>query len=153
MNESIRVRARTNLDQRLGSIGPLSRFAVPPKGWIRAIRDALGMSGAQLGQRLGITAQSVQDLEKSEAAGKIQLNSLRKAAEGMDCVLVYALVPKDSLMAMVDRRARALAIEALRRVSHSMALEDQQVVDQEFEARIRRYIETNLRARDLWDKQ
>jgi predicted DNA-binding mobile mystery protein A len=111
------------------------------------------MSGSQLGQRLGITAQSVQDLEKSEATGKIQLNSLRKVAEAMDCVLIYALVPKDNLEAMVDRRARSLAIEALRRVSHSMALEDQQVADQEFEARIQRYIETNLRDRDLWDKQ
>lgn len=153
MDDIIRTRARKSLDDRLGLLRPLARFAVPPKGWIRAIRDALGMSGSQLGHRLGIKAQSVQDLEKSEATGTIQLNSLRKAAEAMDCVLIYALVPKDSLEAMVERRARSLAIGALRRVSHSMALEDQQVDDKEFEARIQRYIETNLGDRDLWNKQ
>ena len=126
---------------------------MPPKGWIRAIRDALGMSGSQLGRRLGITAQTVQDLEKSEATGKTQLNSLRKAADAMDCVLVYALVPGDGLEAMVERRACSLAFEALRRVSRSMALEDQQVADHEFDTRIQRYIETSLRDRDLWDER
>lgn len=78
----------------------------PHPGWIRAIRDAIGMTGPQLARRLGITAQGLVSVERSEAQGRIQLNTLRRAAEAMDCVLVYALVPKTSLKAMVDHRAR-----------------------------------------------
>jgi len=150
MKPAIRNRARERLDSKLASIKPIERFAMPPKGWIRAIRDAIGMTGAQLGRRLGMTAQGVVSLERSEASGTIQLNTLRRVAEAMDCVLVYALVPKISLTEMVDRRARELALRALRRVSHSMALEDQQV-DRDLEKRIQTYIDTALRDRDLWE--
>ncbi|WP_426265226.1 mobile mystery protein A [Sphingomonas sp. PWP1-2] len=152
MKKEITDRARKRLDERLTALGPAERFAVPPRGWIRAIRDALGMSGSQLGQRIGITAQSVQNLETSEVSGTVQLNTLRKAAEAMDCVLVYALIPKSSLARTMEQRERAIAIEALRRVSHSMALEDQRVADTEDEARIQRYIATSLRQRDIWNK-
>jgi predicted DNA-binding mobile mystery protein A len=150
MKPAIRNRARERLDSKLASIKPIDRFAMPPKGWIRAIRDAIGMTGAQLGRRLGMTAQGVVSLERSEASGTIQLNTLRRAAEAMDCVLIYALVPKTSLTEMVDYRARDLALRALRRVSHSMALEDQQV-DRDLEKRIQTYIDTALRDRDLWE--
>ena len=150
MKPAIRTRARDRLDARLATIKPIDSFVVPPKGWIRAIRDAIGMSGAQLGRRLGMTAQGIASVERSEAEGKIQLNTLRRASEAMDCVLVYALVPKTSLTEMVDRRARELALRTLRRVSHSMALEDQQV-DRDLEKRVQTYIETALRDRDLWE--
>lgn len=135
---------------KLAAIKPLDRFVMPPKGWVRAIRDAIGMTGRQLGGRLGMTAQAVVSLERSEATGKIQLNTLRRAAEAMDCVLVYALVPQSSLTEMVELRARELALQALRRVSHSMALEDQQV-DRDLEKRIQTFIDTALRDRGLWE--
>lgn len=150
MKPTIRNRARDRLDSKLASIKPIDRFTRPPKGWVRAIRDAIGMTGAQLGKRLGMTAQGIVSLERSEAGGTIQLNTLRRAAEAMDCVLVYALVPKTSLTEMVDQRAREIALRALGRVSHSMALEDQQV-DRDLEKRIRTYVETALRDRDLWE--
>lgn len=151
MTPSVRYRARARLDAKLAALKPLDRFARPPKGWIRAIRDAIGMTGTQLGRRMGMTAQAVADLEKSEASGKIRLDTLRRAAEAMDCVVVYAIVPNASLSEMVDQRARALAIQALNRVSHSMALEDQRV-DRDFEARVATYIE-KFRDRDLWEAQ
>lgn len=150
MKPAIRNRARERLDSKLASIKPVDRFAMPPKGWVRAIRDAIGMTGAQLARRLGMTAQGIVSLERSEASGKIQLNTLRRAAEAMDCILVYALVPKTSLTEMVDHRARDIALRALRRVSHSMALEDQQV-DRDLEKRVQTYIDTALRDRDLWE--
>jgi predicted DNA-binding mobile mystery protein A len=150
MKPAIRNRARERLDSKLASIKPIERFAMPPKGWVRAIRDAIGMTGSQLARRLGMTAQGIVSLERSEASGKIQLSTLRRAAEAMDCILVYALVPKTSLTEMVDRRARELALRALRRVSHSMALEDQQV-DRDLEKRVQTYIDTALRDRDLWE--
>jgi predicted DNA-binding mobile mystery protein A len=97
-----------------------------------------------------MTAQGLVSIERSEAQGRIQLNTLRRAAEAMDSVLVYALVPETSLNEMVERRAREIAIAALSRVSHSMALEDQQV-DRDFERRVQTYIDTALRDRDLWE--
>ncbi|MDP3906752.1 mobile mystery protein A [Novosphingobium sp.] len=150
MKSEVRQRARERLDARLAAIKPLERYTVPPKGWIRAIRDAIGMSGPQLASRLGMTAQGLVSVERSEAQGRIQLNTLRRAAEAMDCVLVYALVPKTSLEQMVEHRARELALQALNRVSHSMALEDQQV-DRDLERRVQTYIDTALRDRDLWE--
>jgi len=152
MKATIRNRARDRLDKKFEALRPLDRFAMPPKGWIRAIRDAIGMTGAQLGKRVGNSPQGIVGLERSEAAGTIQLNTLRRAAEAMECVLVYAIVPKTSLADMVNRRAREIAQRALQRVSHSMALEDQQV-DRDMELRIQTYIETALRDRDLWEPQ
>ena len=152
MKATIRNRARDRLDKKFEALRPLDRFAMPPKGWIRAIRDAIGMTGAQLGKRVGNSPQGIVGLERSEAAGTIQFNTLRRAAEAMECVLVYAIVPKTSLADMVNRRAREIARRALQRVSHSMALEDQQV-DRDMELRIQTYIETALRDRDLWEPQ
>ena len=91
--------ARQKLDTRIKDLKPAIRFIVPSRGWIRALRDALGMTAGQLGGRIGMRGQSVLDLEKSEKAGTIQLKTLRKAAEALDCTLVYALVPKTSLSA------------------------------------------------------
>lgn len=150
MKSELRKRARERLDAKLAALKPLDRFTVPPKGWIRAIRDAIGMSGAQLAHRLGMTAQGLVSVERSEAQGRIQLSTLRRAAEAMDCVLIYALVPETGLAEMVERRARVLALTALSRVSHSMALEDQQI-DRDFERRVQTYIDTALRDRDLWE--
>src|SRR3569623_2932808 len=99
---------------------------------------------------MGMTALSVAGLEKAEVDGKIQLVSLRRAAEALDCVVGFALVPRTSLNTMVDERARTLAVRGLDRVSHSMALEDQRV-DRDQESRIANYIATSLRARDLWE--
>ncbi len=152
MFDSKRRIARQRLDERLLAFKPESRFAVPPKGWIRAIRDALGMSALQLGTRLGAKPQSVADVEKSEAYGTIQLKTLRKAAEALDCTLVYALVPNSSLEGAVQRRAREIASKELARIGHTMDLEAQSLSKAKREAQIDEYIRENLRERDLWDR-
>ena len=152
MKSETRKRARTRLDERLGVLRPPDRFKAPPKGWVRALRDALGMTGAQLGARMGIRPQSVETIEKSETAGTIQLNTLRRAAEALDCTLVYALVPNTSLEAMVNARARRIAIRELQRVAHTMRLEAQGTNDADLEARIQTYIRDRLSERDLWNE-
>jgi predicted DNA-binding mobile mystery protein A len=152
MKPEIRTRARKRLDEKFRTYRPIENFTPPPKGWVRAIRDALGMSLRQLGDRLGMTPQAVSYLEESEANGTVSLNTLRRAAEALDCVVVYALVPKTSLTGMVEKRARDIAMRAIGRVSHSMALEDQQV-DRDLEARIQRYIANAVTDRNLWDSQ
>ena len=147
-----RIVARQQLDQRMTAFKPESRFATPPKGWIRAVRDALGMTRGQLGARLGVKPQSIADLEKSEALGTIRLESLRRMAEALDCTVIYALVPKSSLEGMVETRAREIAREALARVGHTMDLEAQGLSPAEREARINDYIGQHVRDLDLWEQ-
>lgn len=150
MKSETRKRARARLDERLCALQPAETFRAPPKGWVRALRDALGMTGAQLGARMGIRPQTVETIEKSEAAGTIQLNTLRRAAEALDCTLVYALVPNRSLADTVNERARKIALRELQRISHTMRLEAQGTGDADLEARIEAYIRDRLSERDLW---
>jgi predicted DNA-binding mobile mystery protein A len=152
MKTDVRKRARERLDERLAGLKPVDRLRPPPKGWIRAIREALGMTGVQLAARLGVRPQSVEALEKSEASGSIQLSTLRRAAEALDCTLVYALVPKTSLEGSVDQRARKIAMRALSRVAHTMKLEAQETGDAGMEARIEAYIRDRIKDRDLWEE-
>jgi predicted DNA-binding mobile mystery protein A len=116
MRNPAKARARQRLDERLLLLKPEERFDPPTSGWLRAIREALGMTGVQLAKRLRISPQSAEALEKSEATGTVQLNTLRRAAEALDCRLVYALVPKTSLEGAVSERVaqmdRATALQA-----------------------------------------
>jgi predicted DNA-binding mobile mystery protein A len=153
MKNSKRDRARERLDERLAPLKPADRFRPPPKGWVRAIRDALGMSGVQFARRLGVQPPSVVALEASEESGVVQLKTLRRAAEALDCTLVYALVPKDSLEGAVRTRARKLALRDLGRVAHTMKLEAQETQDGATDERVEAYIRDHLKERDLWDER
>lgn len=145
-------RARRSLDQKLGTFKPAVQHSPPAKGWIRAIRDSIGLSSAQLGKTLGVRSQSVDDMEKAEASGGISLDTLRRVGKAMDCTLVYALVPNTSLETMVTRRAEALAQAAIAGVSHTMALEDQQV-EVDLQQQLANYIEDHISERDLWHRK
>ena len=151
MNTNLRQNARRRLDERLLQLKPIDRFQVPPRGWIRAIRDALGMTGVQYARRLDISPQSADALEKSEVAGSIKLETLRRAAEALDCRLVYALVPNSTLDLAVRDRARGIAIRDLGRAAHTMKLEAQGTADADVEDRIDAYIRDQLKDRDIWD--
>src|SRR5437870_13057378 len=129
MKRDMNIRARQRLDERLAPLQPVERFRAPPKGWIRAIRDALGMTGVQYAARLKIRPQSLEALERSEATGTIQLKTLSRAAEALGCTLVYALVPNSSLEEAVRMRARKIAVRELGRVAHTMKLEAQSTSD------------------------
>jgi predicted DNA-binding mobile mystery protein A len=151
MKNDIRRKARKRLDERLSPLKPVDQFKTPPKGWIRAIRDALGMSGVQFARRLKISPQGVDTLERSEANDSIKIETLRRAGEALGCTLVYALVPNSSLEAMVYERAREIALRDLRRAAHTMILEAQGTGDTDLEARLHAYIRDTLKERDLWE--
>src|SRR5271163_949466 len=119
--------SRSQLDERFTELGPPKRYAAPVRGWIKAIREALGMSSAQLAKRLGIKQPSLVDLEHSEAKGTIELATLRRVAEALDCTLVYALVPNKPLESTIRDRVRSFARRRRAPVEHSMLLEDQKV--------------------------
>lgn len=117
--------ARVALEQRLGPVRMQADALAPPGGgWIRTIRNALGMSATQLARRLGVAQPTLTKLEQSEAAGRIQLDSLRRVAAALDCDVVYALVPRRPLQEMVEARRLLVAGREYARAAHSIALED-----------------------------
>ena len=143
--------SRSQLDRRFSRIGPLSRFHVPVRGWIRAIRGGLGISSQQLAKRLGVKQPSVVALEQSEAKGTIELATLRRVAEALDCTLVYALVPNKPLETIVRDRARILLRRRRAPVEHSMLLEDQAVSVRDSKARLDEFVRETNPSR-FWDE-
>lgn len=118
--------------------GPVKLKDVPDfkRGYIREIRDSLGLTSTQLAIRLGVSQPAVVRLENSEKQGSISLNSLKKIAEAVDCNLVYALVPKRSLEETLASQAKLAAEKLVGRVDHSMALEAQSTSKAEIQKQI-----------------
>ena len=133
---------------------PLPQDADPPRGgWLRALRNALGMTQAQLGARLNVSPQAVLEFENAEVKRRITLDSLDRAARAMGCRVVYALVPeKGSLEEVRARRANEVAAAMLKSASHSMNLEAQGVGVQESERQRQLLVESLLQGspRKLW---
>jgi predicted DNA-binding mobile mystery protein A len=125
VSNQLSIRSRELLDSHFDEWQPLRGLARPPRGWVRAIREALGMSAATLSERLGTTAGAVSRLEQSEAADRIRLDTLRRAADALGCDLVYLLVPRRPLTAVVRDRARELAHHQIIATEQTMRLEDQ----------------------------
>lgn len=128
MRAKDRGTARRKLDRRLILLAN-STFARPSRGWIKAIREALGLTTRQFARRIGLSQPRAVEIEKAEVAGAITLESLRRAARALDCELVYALVPRQPLEAMVEQRAIAVAKRRVKSARHTMALEDQALDD------------------------
>jgi len=122
---------REQLDASLSQFSPLYNTNIPRKGWVRAIRDALGMSARQLAERLEIAQQAVARIEKDEIDGSVTIKTMRRIAEQLDCQFVYGFVPKTSLNKTVQVRATQVAEKRLADVNQTMVLEDQSLYDKE----------------------
>lgn len=110
------------------------------------------MTASQLAKRLRVTQATLSTLEVSEARGTIQIATLRRVAEAMDCTLVYAFVPTKPLEMIVQDRARDVASEHLKPIRHSMRLENQGLSPEEQERQLAEYIRDELDPRRLWDQ-
>jgi predicted DNA-binding mobile mystery protein A len=146
--------ARKNLDRRLASLR-VEALIVPPSGWIKAIRQALGMTAAQLARRMGVVQSRVSALEKAEMHGTPSLKTLRQAAEAMDCVLVYAIVPRTSLDQIVLDQAVKKADVELARHHHTMRLENQAMDKRDLATERERLVADILAGslRRVWDDE
>ena len=128
MRSEFRSLRLKQLDRALAPYRSARKELRPPKGWIRAIRQALGISAGELARRLGTSRQLPLQMEKGEAEDRITLKSLRAAANALDCDLVYALVPRaDSMQELIESRVRSEVRERVLAIEHSMALENQAV--------------------------
>lgn len=127
-------------------------FKTPKEGWVRTIRTALGMSGSQLGKKMGLSRNRISVLERKEAEGDITLNQLQALAEQLNCDLTYALVPKKKIEDMIDDRATEIAYKNLDSNSQNMFLEAQ-AIDENAQSRLLNQIKEEViesGGRALW---
>jgi predicted DNA-binding mobile mystery protein A len=150
------VAASEQLDKRFAELKPLARAAArPSRGWIRAIREALGMTTGQLAKRLKAHQPRVIELERGEVSGNITVQSLERAAEALGCRFVYAFVPVKPLSKTIEERASQIVEKQLASVEQTMRLEAQGVTDkkQRKEARQQLIKELLRRPARLWDER
>jgi predicted DNA-binding mobile mystery protein A len=155
MRAQDRASARKQLDKRLNKLRNSDALSRPPRGWIKAIREALGMTTTQFGKRLGVSQSTALGFEKSEVSKGITLETLERAARALDCRLVYALVPSKPLELLAEDQARELAKKRLRATSHSMALEDQRVDEADERDHLERLVQKllNQPGSALWENK
>jgi predicted DNA-binding mobile mystery protein A len=142
------------MDSKLKEFTPLLKNSIPENGWINAIRTSLKMSLRQFGNRMEVTPQGAEGIEKREKEKTITLKSLEEAGRSLNMKLVYGFVPMDgSIEKTIERRAKELAMEIVKTTSNTMALEDQENSDE----RLRKAVEEKAKQliyempRHLWD--
>lgn len=148
--------ARQQLDSWHVSRYPKAKAALkmkPVNGWIRALRYALGMSGRQLAERMGISKNSVSAIEKREQDGSVTIQMMIRVAEAMDCTFFYGFLPNGSFEEIVKRRAEDVARERIERINLTMRLEGQELPEAEANRYWRREVENlvNHTPRNLWN--
>lgn len=144
---------REQLEASLQRFKPLRAVNIPKKGWIRAIRDGLGMTARQLAIRLGVAQQAVARIEKDELTGSVTIKTMQRIAENLDCVFVYGFVPYSSLEDTIRKQARIIAMNRLTQASQTMMLENQMLSDEENEIVYAQIVDelVNTLPSYLWD--
>ncbi len=145
---------RRILDQKLSQYSKFN-FTVPKNGWIKAVREALGMTTAQLGERMKIAASNVTILENREITKTTSLETIERAAKAMGCKFVYALIPDTTLEEVVQIQARKSAKALIQEIHHHMKLEKQKVKPELEKEQIQDLAEEILTKMDsrLWRKE
>ena len=134
----------------------LSGVQTPPEGWVATVRKSLGMSGAQLARRLGVTRAAVSQTERNEANGGVTIRHMQNVAGAMGCRFVYAIVPeeggvKDVILAQAGRKAAGI----VRRAGEHMALEEQSLSHEKNKEEVTRLRDELARytPSDLWEEK
>lgn len=152
MKQVIAQQYRENVDMARRKLAGLH---MPPEGWLRSTRKALGMSGAQLARRLGITRGAISNFEKAELDGGVTIKTMQQIAAAMNCRFVYAIVPEEDIEKIIDRRAQQRAHELVKKVSIQMAFENQALSSEMQQAEITRVAKELLEKRtsELWNDE
>ncbi len=108
------------------------------EGWLRTVRKALGMSGAQLAKRLGVTKGRVSQAESGEVSGSVTLRTMQTMAEAMNCRFVYAVVPEKDIDSLIREQAIKQAKARVKAASTHMALEAQSLDKETLNSEIER---------------
>ena len=145
-------RAREQLDETLKVFAASADVARPIKGWIRAIRNALGMNMRQLAIRLEVSQSRIAKIEQDELSGALTIKTLEKIADQLDCVFVYGFAPRTTLEGTVRNQAACIAKERMNTISHHMYLEAQGLTKPHSKAAFNNMVEELLESPSkLWD--
>lgn len=148
---------REQLDKKLAFLKDLASSGMPPQGWIKAIREALGLSASQLGKRAGIDQSRISRLENAEKNGDLKLSSLQKIAKALNMKFVYGFVPygtEDTLEAIVRKQAERIALRRIKTLDRTMRLEKQALSAEEQKKALNDMIEKILidPPKDFWSR-
>lgn len=117
------------LDKKTSDLKSAQNIVPQPSGWIKTVREAIGMTVSQLAARLGVTQPRITKMESNE--DNLKLSTMKKAAEAMNCEFVYYFKPKTTFQNLVDEQAQKKAAEVLKTVNVNMALENQEIAEDE----------------------
>ena len=141
-----------HLESQLHGLQSLRSLPQPRRGWVRTIREALGMEGKQLARRVGLSPSAITMIEKREATGLVTLARLKEVADALDADLVYALIPRTSLASQRTQQAHHRAEQIVKTADQTMALEAQAISPKASEHQRAEIADRLLRewSSDLW---
>ncbi len=102
---------------------------IPPQGWLRTIRELLGMTTTQFAKKIGVSQPRVFNMEKNEK--KLKISTMEKIADSLNCDFVYAIVPRENIDDIIYNQAKREALKILKNVNRNMGLENQSIDSEE----------------------
>jgi predicted DNA-binding mobile mystery protein A len=144
---------RIQLDKQLSNIKHALSFTRPVYGWIKTLRNALGMTSSQFAKRMGITQARASAIEKGEIEDSLTLKTVKEAAEALNCRFVYFLLPEKKLEEIVKDQAVRFVKNNTKSVAHSMTLENQGIIPEDIDDFIKIQAEEAMQKKSnkIWD--
>lgn len=145
---------REQLDSKLSTLKGFTAQGLKSIGWIKTIREALGMTSTNLASRVGVNQSRIIHMEKAESDGNIKISTMEKIADALDMDFVYGFVPRTSLNEMVRQQAKKIALHKMERLDNTMRLELQELSSEEKERALKDMIDRILidGPKDFWKK-
>ncbi len=120
MRSELRRRARREMEDEM-RVFRSKEVRRAQWGWLRGVRQAVGLPVAEMARRMKVCESEVFRLEVAEAEHSITLKKLRAGAQALGCELVYAVVPRagtlEDLATEVERERLRRTAERPRRGS------------------------------------
>jgi predicted DNA-binding mobile mystery protein A len=141
--------ALNQVERRLDILRIALKTAKVRPGWIRYMRQALGITLQKLAELIDGSKATVAQAERNEAKGKITIETLKKLAIAMECEFVYAFIPKDSIKSILKKKAMTKASRIISEADTHMTLENQRV-EHDLNERIEQLANTLIERGDVW---
>ncbi len=123
---------------------------IPPQGWLRTIREFLGMTTTQLAQRINVSQPRVVNMEKNEK--NIKISTMERIANALNCDFFYVFIPRENIDDIIYNQAKQKALKILNKVNQNMGLENQLAnTDELLEDLIKELLDGNISR--IWDKE
>lgn len=95
----------------------------PLQGWIKTLRELLGMTTVQFSKKLKVSQPRLAFMEKNEK--NLKISTMEKIADELNCDFVYALVPREKINDIIYNKAKQKALNIVNKVNYNMSLENQ----------------------------